>query len=198
MVRLVPLSLFLSCFRSQTQGYFRFGIAIAAVTRSAGPSGPKMPKKSQKGRPGLSARSAKKVPKKSKKSQTSLFLALFRDFFDFFGTFLALRADRAGTTFLRLFWHFGPGTPCNWSLQSQKFWYTFCVFIVFEGFTVSLCSVPGLRDRNASVGAASPLFLAWHAIVHLHGWIRMIMILSCSVYGVCLANACCCHATPNA
>ena len=41
---------------------------------------------------------------------------------DFFGTFLALRADRPATTFLRLFWHFGPrgpGTPCNWSLQSQ-------------------------------------------------------------------------------
>ena len=87
------------------------------------PPGPKCRKSPKKVVPGLSARSAKKVPKKSKKSRKSLSLALFRDFFGFFGTFLTLRADRPGTTFLRLFRHFGPGgsgTPCNWALQSQR------------------------------------------------------------------------------
>ena len=89
-----------------------------------GPPGPKCRKSLEKVVPGLSARSAKKVLKKSKQSRRSLSLslALFRDFFDFFGTFLALRADRPGTSFSRLFRHFrpgGPGTPCNWSLQSQ-------------------------------------------------------------------------------
>ena len=74
------------------------------------------------------------MPKKSKKSRKSLSLALCRDFLDFFGTFLALRADRPGTTFLTLFWHSGPGgpgTPCNWSLhcdsQSDFFLYGFSV-----------------------------------------------------------------------
>ena len=88
-----------------------------------GPPGPKCQKSLKKVVSGLSARSAKKAPKKSKKCRKSLSSALFWHFFDFFGTFLALRADRPETTFLRLFWHFGPGgpgTPCNnWSLQSQ-------------------------------------------------------------------------------
>ena len=89
-----------------------------------GPPGPKCQKTSQKGRPGpVGPECQKSAEKVTKKSPKSLSLALFRDFFDFFGTFLALRADRPGTTFLRLFWHFGPGgpgTPCNWSLQSQE------------------------------------------------------------------------------
>ena len=88
-----------------------------------GPPGPKCQKSPKKVAPGLSARSAKKVPKKSKKSRKSLSLALFRDFFDFFSTFLALWADRPWATFLGLFRHFGPGgpgTPCNWALQSQS------------------------------------------------------------------------------
>ena len=86
----------------------------------------------------LRARNAKKVskrssracrpgvPKKCRKSQKKCRESAeerpFRHFFDFFGTFLALRADRPETTFLGLFWHFGPGgpgTPCNWSLQSK-------------------------------------------------------------------------------
>ena len=95
------------------------------VTGSAGPSGPKMPKKSQKGLSGPGSLKCQKVPKKSRKSRKSLSLALFRvvTFSTFSALFLALRADRPGETFLRLFWHFGPGgpgTPCNWSLQSQN------------------------------------------------------------------------------
>ena len=90
------------------------------VTGIARPSGPKMLKKSQKGLSGPTV--PKKKRRKSRKSHEKVpkrdFFVPF--FFDFFGTFLAL-----GTTFLRLFRHFGPGgpgTPCNWSLQSQSKW----------------------------------------------------------------------------
>ena len=72
---------------------------------SLGPVGPECQK------------SAKKAAKVSKKSHFGLFV-------DFLGTFLVLLADRPEKTFLRLFWHFGPGrpvTPSNWSLQSQAY-----------------------------------------------------------------------------
>ena len=88
-----------------------------------GPPGPKCPKSLKKVFPGPSAperqKSAEKVRKVSQESLKSLSRV---SLWHFFGTFLALRADRPETTFLRLFWHFGsggPGTPCNWSLQSQ-------------------------------------------------------------------------------
>ena len=110
-----------------------------------GPPGPKCQKSPKKVAPGLSARSAKKVPKKSRKS---LSLAFFRDFFDFFGTFFALRVDRPGTTFLRLFRHVGPGdpgTPCNWSLQSQA--------------VLSLCFYKGPSlPAPVSTPASTPIF----------------------------------------
>ena len=70
-----------------------------------GPPRPKMPKKSQKGRSGP----VPKKRRKSKKSRKSAKERLFRDFFDFFGNFLARRADRPRTTFLRRFLAFlGP------------------------------------------------------------------------------------------
>ena len=86
-----------------------------------GPPGPKCRKSLKKVVLGLSARSAKKVPQKSKKSRKSAKERHFRDFFDFFSALFG--TGRSGTTFLRLFRHFGPGgpdTPCNWSLQSRK------------------------------------------------------------------------------
>ena len=79
--------------------------------RSSRACRPGVPKKCRKSR-----KSHEKVPKRD-------FFVTFSEFFrHLFGTFLALRADRPATTFLRLFrhfGHFGPGTPCNWSLQSQ-------------------------------------------------------------------------------
>ena len=77
-----------------------------------------MPKESQKGRLGPVGPECQKSVEKVEKVEKE---RLLRDFSDFFGTFLALRADRAGKTFLRLFGHFGPGTPCNWRLQSQSY-----------------------------------------------------------------------------
>ena len=124
-----------------------------------GPPGPKCRKSLKKVLPDLSARSAKKsakkVPKKSKKSRKSLSLALFRDFF---GTFLALRADRPGTTFLRLFRPGGPGTPCNWSLQNRTLATVLWVPLTNYSWQVPCCrNTLSLLGGNLGIGSQDPV-----------------------------------------
>ena len=121
----MPLRALWAVFRSADRGCGKGGdsfsrFAIVATSYSECQALPAQNAKTVSKRTSRACRPGvpKKVPKKSKKSRKSAKERLFRDDFDFFGTLLALRADRPGTTFLRLFWHFGPGGPgtrCNWS-----------------------------------------------------------------------------------
>ena len=104
-----------------------------------------MPKKSQKGLPGPVG---PRVPKKSKESLKSLSLALFRGSFDLFDTFLALRADRPETTFLRLFGNLGlegPALPVTGRYKRK-----------------SLCSIilPEVTDAPLLRGPVAILFIS--------------------------------------
>ena len=80
-------------------------------------SGPKILKKSQAGLPGPVGWENQKSAEKVEKASKSVKERLFRDFF---GTFLALRADRPGKTFLRLFRHCGPGVRWRISTAGRK------------------------------------------------------------------------------